>query len=682
MRLWNFLSMRVKLITLTIGSVTICSTALIFALERISETALTNQIVSNLSALVNSKGTELETELKDLQLQVFSLSNSKFVQDALVSYESVAYGTGVDLEADSDISNSSYFKTIETKYKESLEDNLQALPLEAFALAMNSGFVVSETGRSLLLGKNLKNGALKSSHLSECFNSAIKNGSYMTPVSTIGNFSGFFICQKIISKYDRDGYQKNASMGVLIATVKWSLLSNLAQFEQGLGKTGQIFVSDENILISPTRDLKNMTSLNSLIEKKLNFKLNYTESNYGIGTGFQNEEIIFVTHSIQPSPINTWKVIGQISKAEAFESIHNLIQWSIFILLIGLTLTSTISFLIINSLSKTFTKSSESIVHATDDVSTAVAEISEVANKVTSSTQQQSSALDETASAMEEINSMVKKTMELSKSTAGNAISCSSKASEGSRLMGNMVQGVSNLGESINSSLTDIKNSSGGALMNALNAFITIEEKTKVINEIAFQTKLLSFNASVEAARAGEHGKGFAVVAEEVGKLANSVNNSAKEIDDYLNATSENLKEAIDSSKKQIENSIVHSAEKVSDTRKIAAEGLDFFNDLAELIQTIQTESSAVSTAAEEQSKGVFEINKAISEITQSNSANANQIQNLQKLSNSLFETAQELRTASAQMDEVLKGQMQKPLETENKSASKGINDISLNHAS
>ncbi|MBC7465119.1 MAG: hypothetical protein H7256_03945 [Bdellovibrio sp.] len=47
-----------------------------------------------------------------------------------------------------------------------------------------------------------------------------------------------------------------------------------------------------------------------------------------------------------------------------------------------------------------------------------------------------------------------------------------------------------------------------------------IGNKTKVINDIVFQTKLLSFNASVEAARAGEHGKGFAVVAEEVGKLA------------------------------------------------------------------------------------------------------------------------------------------------------------------
>ena len=51
------------------------------------------------------------------------------------------------------------------------------------------------------------------------------------------------------------------------------------------------------------------------------------------------------------------------------------------------------------------------------------------------------------------------------------------------------------------------------SLPKVLEIIKTIEDKTKVINDIVFQTKLLSFNASVEAARAGEAGKGFAVVA-------------------------------------------------------------------------------------------------------------------------------------------------------------------------
>jgi hypothetical protein len=61
-----------------------------------------------------------------------------------------------------------------------------------------------------------------------------------------------------------------------------------------------------------------------------------------------------------------------------------------------------------------------------------------------------------------------------------------------------------------------------------------IGNKTKVINDIVFQTKLLSFNASVEAARAGEHGKGFAVVAEEVGNLASMSGQASKEISALL----------------------------------------------------------------------------------------------------------------------------------------------------
>ena len=65
----------------------------------------------------------------------------------------------------------------------------------------------------------------------------------------------------------------------------------------------------------------------------------------------------------------------------------------------------------------------------------------------------------------------------------------------------------------------------------------SIEEKTKVINDIVFQTKLLSFNASVEAARAGEQGKGFAVVAEEVGNLATMSGTSAEEISKLLESS-------------------------------------------------------------------------------------------------------------------------------------------------
>lgn len=96
-----------------------------------------------------------------------------------------------------------------------------------------------------------------------------------------------------------------------------------------------------------------------------------------------------------------------------------------------------------------------------------------------------------------------------------------------------------------NENVIFVMNETTSMLAELTTLFTEVVDKTAIINDIVFQTKLLSFNASVEAARAGEHGKGFAVVAEEIGNLAQMSGDSANAIQSTLEKTDQKVQDII-----------------------------------------------------------------------------------------------------------------------------------------
>jgi methyl-accepting chemotaxis protein len=136
-------------------------------------------------------------------------------------------------------------------------------------------------------------------------------------------------------------------------------------------------------------------------------------------------------------------------------------------------------------------------------------------------------------------------------------------------------------------------------LLNDLRtSFQAIQSKTRVINDIVFKTKLLSFNASIEAARAGQYGKGFSVVAEEVGRLAQTSGQAAKEIDALL-SDSQNKAEAVVKMvsaranegvnvARAVQDSFLQSAQAVSEIARVLAQIEDASNE-----QTLVIEQAA-----------------------------------------------------------------------------------------
>ena len=131
-----------------------------------------------------------------------------------------------------------------------------------------------------------------------------------------------------------------------------------------------------------------------------------------------------------------------------------------------------------------------------------------------------------------------------------------------------------------------------------------ISQILKTIEEIAFQTNILSVNASVEAARAGEHGRGFAVVAEEVRNLSQRCATAAKE-------TSKLLQD---------------NAQEASSGVKISEEARQALLELSERTKQVARLLSEIEQASHEQSKGIQEIHLALEQmqkVTQKNSENA-----------------------------------------------------------
>lgn len=198
---------------------------------------------------------------------------------------------------------------------------------------------------------------------------------------------------------------------------------------------------------------------------------------------------------------------------------------------------------------------------------------------------EQAASLEETSSSLEEMTSMTKQ-------NAGNAV-------QANNFMATAQQMIEKADVSMNELTKSMKEIATGS-----------EETKKIIktiDQIAFQTNLLSLNASVEAARAGEAGAGFAVVAEEVRRLAMEAAEAAK-----------NTSTLIENIGKKIKN-----GEKLADVMDEAFRGIT--GSSAKVVKLI----AEIAAASEEQSRGIDQINRAVSEmnsLTQHNASGAEEL--------------------------------------------------------
>lgn len=288
-------------------------------------------------------------------------------------------------------------------------------------------------------------------------------------------------------------------------------------------------------------------------------------------------------------------------------------------------------------------------------VSESSKELSDSANGLSSGVTEQAAALQETVSSLEEVRSMVGKNAEGARYAKTLAAKSSDEVQRGQDSVEQLLLAVQDIHHS-NEAIEKQVESSNQELSSITRVIAEIGEKTKVINDIVFQTKLLSFNASVEAARAGEYGKGFAVVAEEVGNLAEMSGKAAKEIVDLLESSTQQVDDIVRNTKTKVGGLISEGKHKIDSGVATAKTCKEAFSAIATSAEDLGQVISEVAIASDEQAKGVDEITKAMNqldEVTQNNSSAANQAAGVASLMSSQTETINEL---SVKLDELVYG--------------------------
>lgn len=292
-----------------------------------------------------------------------------------------------------------------------------------------------------------------------------------------------------------------------------------------------------------------------------------------------------------------------------------------------------IAFVTVNHLNKAFINSVSKLESEAAMASVSSAHLASASQTVSSGSTEQAAAIQETGASMSEMASMVSRSSTQAISSQELAKKVREQTDEGCRVMERMVHSMDSI-EDANRHLQNIS-----------NIIEDISGKTNIINDIVGKTQLLSFNASIEAARAGQHGRGFAVVAEEVGNLAQTSGNAAKEI-----------KNLIDDSRHQVEHILKSTLERVSEGKVVTGQAQDIFDKIAKDISTISTQIESISEAAREQQFGIEQIAKAMTQMDQSTQSNNSAAHTAARLSDQLMNQSKKLSSIAKTVSRLVTG--------------------------
>ncbi|OZG74889.1 hypothetical protein BTA51_00315 [Hahella sp. CCB-MM4] len=212
----------------------------------------------------------------------------------------------------------------------------------------------------------------------------------------------------------------------------------------------------------------------------------------------------------------------------------------------------------------------------------------------------QQSQIEMMATATSEMTESISEVARSAAQASEDAGSAMEKSSQGKAIVGEVVRDIDSLATEIGTVTTRASQ--------LISEGKNISQVLEVIKSISEQTNLLALNAAIEAARAGEAGRGFAVVADEVRNLAVKTSQSTDEIQ----ASIETLQSVSDA----VEKGVALLAERTQAGVERVNKAGEAIEEINAVIQTMAEKNIHISTASDEQSNVINEINQNIVEIS------------------------------------------------------------------